>query len=325
MKKRSVQDRRIEHRLRLRDLHILRSVIQHGSMVKAASYLNVSQPAISSAIAALEAVVGVRLLDRSRKGVSPTAYGSVLLKFGQLAIEDLQKGIREIEFLSDPQAGELRIACTDTIANGALIPIIELFGERYPRVRLHVVQLATPLDVFTELEEQKVDLVLARFNPLSNGRISPRASVTELFDDRYSIVVGRRHPLARRRRIELADLVPERWILPPSANPLWSHSAQAVVRKAFVDAGLQSPEIAVSTYSAFLRLYLVSSGRYVSVLPATLVRLYADRLHVLPIDLPIPRWSVGIVTLGNDTLNPAANLFFECAEEISHSTAQSGT
>src|SRR5262245_9093979 len=94
--KRMNWDARIGRRVRLRDLHILLTVVANGSMVKAAAQLNVSQPAISDAIATLEAAIGVRLLERSRKGVEPTAYGAVLLKYGRLAINDLRQGLQEI-------------------------------------------------------------------------------------------------------------------------------------------------------------------------------------------------------------------------------------
>lgn len=65
-------DRRIGKHLKLRDLHVLSAVVQLGSMAKAASHLSVTQPAISQAIADLERVVGVRLVDRGPRGVVPT-------------------------------------------------------------------------------------------------------------------------------------------------------------------------------------------------------------------------------------------------------------
>ena len=100
MEKISNWDARIGRRVRLRDLHILLTVVQHGSMVKAAAQLGVSQPAISDAIATLESALGVRLLERGRKGVEPTPSGVLLLKYGRMAIDDLQQGVREIEFLT---------------------------------------------------------------------------------------------------------------------------------------------------------------------------------------------------------------------------------
>jgi DNA-binding transcriptional LysR family regulator len=316
MKKLSTWEARIGRRVRLRDLHILLSVVQHGSMAKAAAQLSVSQPAISDAIATLETALGVRVLDRSRKGVEPTSYGVLLLKYGQMAIDDLRQGVKEIEFLADPTAGELRIGCPDSVANGPLVPIIQFLGERYPRVRVHVDQFATPMYEFPELEQRRVDLVVARLNPTPGGRISPAVKVEKLFDDRFCIVASTRSRLARRAKIALADLVNERWIMTPAESP-----GGTAIQKVFLDAGLQPPEFVFSTWSVFLRATLVSSGQYVSALPASVLRLNTDKLCELPITLPMRRWPVAIVTLKNRALNPAANLFIECAREVTKSSA----
>jgi DNA-binding transcriptional LysR family regulator len=312
-------DARIGRRVRLRDLHILLTVVEHGSMVKAAAQLGVSQPAISDAIATLEAAFDVRLLDRSRKGVVPTAYGALLLKYGQMAIDDLRQGVREIEFLADPTAGELRIACTDTIVNGCLVPIIQRLGERYPRVRLHVAQMGTPLYEFTDLERGKVDLIVLRYGLTPGGRIPPSVKVEELINDRYCVVVSRRNPLARRTKIRLADLVNERWLMPPADIPLGGVHVSALIQNAFIEAGLQPPEFGITTFSVFLRTTLVSSGPYVSVLPASVLRLHADKLCELPVALPTLEWPVAIVTLKNLSLNPAVGSFIDCAREVTHS------
>src|SRR5437660_4286558 len=102
-------DARIGGRVRLRDLHILLAVVQCGSMAKAAQQLSVSQPAVSEAVAGLEAALKVRLLERDRRGVRPTLAGSALLGAGRAAFDELRQGIKQIELLSDPTAGDVRI------------------------------------------------------------------------------------------------------------------------------------------------------------------------------------------------------------------------
>ena len=111
---------RIGRHLKLRDLHVLFAVMQSGSMAKAARHLAVSQPVVSAAIAGLEQTLGVRLLDRSRRGVEPTIYGRALLNHGLAAFDALRQGVKEIEFLADPTAGELLIGCPEWIAAGLL-------------------------------------------------------------------------------------------------------------------------------------------------------------------------------------------------------------
>ena len=166
---------RIGRRLRLRDLHFLFAVVQSGSMGKAAAHLGVSQPVVSEAIADLEATIGVRLLDRSPRGVEPTLYGRALLKRGQVAFDELRQGIKDIEFLADPAEGEVRIGCSESISAGFLPSVIERFSRKFPRIVFHVAQVNTlnPLLEFPELRERKLDLILARLRaqtPASAGQ-----------------------------------------------------------------------------------------------------------------------------------------------------------
>src|SRR5229473_92819 len=100
---------RIGRRMKLQDLHILMTVMQSGSMGKAAQRLNISQPAISRSIAELEHALGVRLLDRHRQGIEPTEYGRALLDCGVAVFDDLRQGVKNIEVLADPTVGEVRI------------------------------------------------------------------------------------------------------------------------------------------------------------------------------------------------------------------------
>src|SRR4051812_32191167 len=102
-------DDHIGRRLRLRDLRVFFAVMRSGSMAHAAAQLGVSQPAVSQVIADLEHTLGIRLFDRSRRGVEPTIYARALLVRGRAAFDELRQGIRDIEFLADPSSGELTI------------------------------------------------------------------------------------------------------------------------------------------------------------------------------------------------------------------------
>jgi|SRR5215475_2222833 len=108
-------DDHIGRRLRLRDLRVFFAVVESGSLTKAAEHLRVSHPAVSQVIADLEHALGVRLFDRSSRGVEPTIYAHALLARGRTAFDELKQGIRDIEFLADPTAGELTIGYNDPI------------------------------------------------------------------------------------------------------------------------------------------------------------------------------------------------------------------
>src|SRR5512147_985909 len=91
---------RIGSRLKLQDLHVLMTVVQAGSMGKAALILNTTQPNVSRAIGDLEYALGVRLLDRHQRGVEPTECGRALLSCGAAVFDDLRQGVKHIEFLA---------------------------------------------------------------------------------------------------------------------------------------------------------------------------------------------------------------------------------
>src|SRR4029077_18156453 len=109
-----------------------------------------------------ESALGVRLLDRNPHGVEPTMYGQALLKRGVAAFDELKQGMRDIEFLSDPTAGELRIGCPEAIA-AVLTPILKPFFRRYPRVIVNVEEVDNRSPQLTALRNRRCDLVIGHF------------------------------------------------------------------------------------------------------------------------------------------------------------------
>jgi len=119
----------IKRRLKLRQLEILSAVAESGTMGKAAQRLAVSQPVVSKAIADLEQMLGVQLLDRGQRGAEPTLYGRALLRRSLAIFDEINQGVSEIDFLADPTAGELHIGCTETITAGLVAAAIERLSQ----------------------------------------------------------------------------------------------------------------------------------------------------------------------------------------------------
>jgi DNA-binding transcriptional LysR family regulator len=306
-------ERRIGRRLRLRDLFVFFTVVEAGSMAKAAAELGVSTPAVSDVIGDLEHELGVRLLDRSPKGVVPTGYGTALLARGHAAFDELRQGIRDIEFIADPGAGEVRIGCPESLAT-FLAPVIDRLTRQNRRMRFSVQQVRWPTVDFPELRERKIDLVMARLVRLPvDGRLGEDLDAEVLFDDPFSVVVGRNSLWARRRRIALADLADAPWILTPL-----DVLAGLFVTEAFVAQGLKPPTPTVETSSIHLRNNLASGGQYVAVLPRSVLKLSAERyaLKELPIRLSAQPSPVAVVTLRGRTLTPAVATFIAFAREV---------
>src|SRR5215475_1692590 len=120
---------RIGRRVKLRDLHIALAVAEAGSMTKAAEALAVSYPVVSKTISELERTLGVKLFDRSISGVEPTHYGRALLKSGVAVFDEMRKGLQQIEFIKQPDAGELRVGSSIVVDGGFVPAVIERFSH----------------------------------------------------------------------------------------------------------------------------------------------------------------------------------------------------
>ena len=302
---------RVGRRLKLRDLHILLTVVQRGSMAKAAAALAISQPAVSKAIADMEHTVGLRLLDRRRNGIEPTAYGSALVRRGLAIFDELKHGVEELAFLADPTAGQLRIGSTESIAAGLLPAVIERFSREHPRVHLDIAQAVMSTLHYRELRERSIDLLLGRIpTPFAEDDLETDI----VYDDQVVVVAGRHSKWARSRGLRLADLTSEPWILPP-ADTLPGSLAAELFR---ASGAAEMPRAPVTTLSIHLCCRLVASGRFVTTLPTSILR-FAGRdlsLKVLPIKLPAQPRPVAIITLKNRTLSPVAKLFIECVHQL---------
>jgi DNA-binding transcriptional LysR family regulator len=300
---------RIGRRLKLRDLHVLSAVVQWGSMAKAASHLAMSQPAVSESIANLEAALRVRLLDRNSRGIEPTVYAHALLKRGHVVFDELRQGIRDIEFLANPAVGEIRVASGDTLAAGLMSAVIEQITRRYPRIVVRVVQASAETLDFRELRERKVDLALAR---VSRTFVEDDLDVEILFDDPHRVVAGASSPWARRRKLTLAELANEPWTF--ASN----HVIRALMTEAFRACGLEIPQERVTASSILLRNHLLATGRFLTVLPESVLRYNAKlwSLKALPIDLGVKPRCVAILTLRNRTPSPVVQLFVEHVRAI---------
>src|SRR4051794_11362955 len=114
----------VRRRLKLRQLEIILAVADTGSMAKAAAQLAVTQPAVSRAVGDAEDTLGVPLFERSTQGVKPTQYGHALLKRGVAAFDEIDQGVRDIQFLADPTSGELRIGTPAAISEGIILAAI---------------------------------------------------------------------------------------------------------------------------------------------------------------------------------------------------------
>lgn len=170
--------------------------------------------------------------------------------------------------------------------------------------------------LYRELVERNVDLLIAR----RPGPVANEAMKSEiLFTDTYIVAAGAKNPWARRRKVELVDLMNESWVLPPPESILGS-----VVMEAFRASGLDYPRTTVITRPVELRISLLASGRFLSIFPTSVLRFSTTRteLKVLPVKQAFTSGRVEIVTLKDRALSPVAQHFIDSAREVAKPLAK---
>jgi DNA-binding transcriptional LysR family regulator len=300
---------RIGCRMTPRDLHVFLVVAKEGNMARAAERLAISRPVVSKAIAGLEHTLGVRLLDRNASGVEATHYGRALLKHSAAVFGELRQSVEEINFLADPSVGEVRFGCTEIIAAGLVAAVIDQLSRRYPGLsfRMEVGDAPTRLNF---LRERECELVIARHMvPSSTQDLDAEV----LFYERPSVVTGPRNKWLGRRNLRLAELIDEPWILTQrEAQP------SSPIFEAFSACGLKLPRATILSDSLNLRNSLLATGRFLTMMPGSVLRLGPERslLKVLPVKLDCWHEPIAIVTMKNRTLSSPAQLFINCVREI---------
>jgi DNA-binding transcriptional LysR family regulator len=302
---------RIGRRIKLSDLHILLAVAQSGSMAKAANELAVSHPVVSRSISELEHTLGVRLLERNPHGVELTEYGHALLNRSHAAFDELRQGVKDIELLSDPTAGEVRIGSTAPLGASFVAAIIDRLSRRYPRMVFHIVS-EDANSLIRDLDERKLDLlILRKIGPFAEDR----QSFEVLYDNPYFVAAGAKNPWVRRRRIEIGEL----WVLPPPGSRFGS-----LARQIFDAQGLPCPRASVLATALEMTINLLRTDRYLAILPESVFNFPAKHpfIRKLPVELPIVSGPIGILTLKNRVLGPATQLFVDCARGLAKPLAR---
>jgi molybdate transport repressor ModE-like protein len=257
-----------------RRLRVLYEVGRQGSISAAAQSLGYTQPAISRQIALLERETGTTLLDRRPGGARLTDAGELLVRHAETILARLQDAEDELGELLGLQSGRLRM-CTLTSAAATIVPLaIAEFRRQLPGVELSV-SLAEPTTVLTLLRAGEVDLALT--NDESHFDL-PDIEAVHLFDEPMLIALPANHPLVGRKRINLSDLVRERWMLgTTTACPDAGRFLQACHAAGF------EPDIAFHNDDYTAILGFVAAGVGVAPVPEMVARNAPEQVRTRPL------------------------------------------
>lgn len=292
--------------LSLRDIRAFIAVAQTGSFTRAATRLHLSQPALTVQIRRLEETLGTRLFDRNSRNVALTPVGRDLLPLLQKSLHDMEHVLADARALSGGASGTVRIACLPSFAASVLPDLIRDFRSELPDVSFQIRDVvASVVDALVRNEDVDVGLT-GGAEAGQTGAADTALDVLYEGEDRLVAVCPKRHPLARRRTVRLADLLRTPLVLTARGT-----SVRAVVDAALADADTP-PTIACEPTYMMTAVAMVRGGLGVTILPASAREMRAEAdLVARPVDDPRFVRPIALVKKRGRTLPPVTEAFVD--------------
>ena len=266
----------VRGRLRLRQLLLLQMLGEERNLRRAAARIGLAQPAATRLVRELEELLGVPLFERSMKGMTPTLYGEAMIRRASVVLADLDAARSEVDVLAAGSTGRVRVGMLNSIAPLLLPRAIARVKAERPELDITVHE-GNSEHIIGLLSRGEIDIALSRAVP---GAAAPGLRYELLHREAFRIVAGPKHRLARAKRLGLADIVDEAWILPPESVPV-----RQQLDLLFIEATGRKPRHAIESVSILTNQTLLQETPLLCTLSAAVAERNARQrlLAILPV------------------------------------------
>jgi len=293
--------------LTARQLHAVLSVVEYGSFIAAAAFLQTSQPALTRTIKRVEDVLGVRLFDRTTRRVEITIAGREFVSVAERMLNDLRISVRSMREIGDQQRGQVIISSIMSVANSVLPQFVASYRANRPAVELHVRE-GVHGAVLEDVRSGVADLGITYVDDVPDFVAATRIR-REVFD----IILPRAHPLLRarkRREVVLTEI---------AEFPLVSFPSDSRTRR-MLDATATSMGMslqhAVTVTQFATMMSFVRAGVGLAIVPTGALAGFPSRwLTVLKLTKPRLSHHLGIIRLLDRELTPVASGFYDLLQQ----------
>ncbi|PWE56091.1 LysR family transcriptional regulator [Metarhizobium album] len=290
-------------RVSLRHFRFFVAVAETGQVSKAAAALFTSQPAVTEAIKTLETDMGVKLFNRSPKGVTLTYEGAIFLQHAQTVLAAAVDAMLAPQQVQRDMAGQMTLACTHTVAGYFVTPLLSRFRRIFPGIEVNLVEFERP-EIERRVLSGEVDLAVCLLSPLESG---DRIETELLVRSKRRLWLPANHALLERKSISLRDIQAEPYIM------LAVDDAEETTLSYFRNAGLE-PNVVFRTTSMEAIRNVVAEGFGVTVLSDMVYRpwsLDGIRLAAAAISDTVPSMDIGLVWSRSAGLSRDAKVFVD--------------
>ena len=286
-------------RISSRQVLLLNALDQCRNMRRAAIVMNTTQPTASLLLQQIEERLNVKLFERLPRGMEPTIYGEVLIRYAKDVSHDFERAEAQIAELSKGAAGLVRIGSVSGPVPSLLTNQVIAFKESHPRVRISI-EVGFSNTLIPSLINGDLDIVLGRMPDQLYDHDLEIAFFAK--PEQMSVIARPGHKLADKKRIKLSELFDLTWILSPAGSPMRSR-----VETALRISKMTSSLDIIETASLLATTSLLEASDMISVVPRGVALHYEKYglVKILPVDLTISMVNLGVITNKSKVLSPA--------------------
>ena len=297
-------ERHLVSRLKIKHLKLLVTVGEQNNIFRASQLLNMAQPAVTKTIRDMENALELTLFNRSSRGVTPTAYGEVLIRHAKLILAQVRHVSEELVSLHEGVSGHINVGTLLAASPGLLPKSLASLKQERGNISVSVTEGTNDL-LIPKLLIGEIDVVVGRLPEIQDEE-GVRSEA--LYYEPVCLVVRSGHPLLGREKLGLADLVEESWILPSEGTVL-----RREIDNAFHGADLPVPHHAIESVSVLTNRTLLMETDMIAVMPYQVIKTYeeVDLLQRLPVPIKADLGPVGYTVRGGDEPTPAVQYFVQ--------------
>lgn len=299
-------------KLRFRHLRLLKEVQACGSLRAAALALNVTQPALSKALAEIEGAFGFALFARGARGLTPTVRGAVVLRGVTLMLEQLAH-LRSEALAADRFAAHVRIGAPPFVAQNYLSEVVANLVRREVPVRVQLLEERVPF-LIRALQRGELDALITTFPQPMLAADADAFEYVNLFDVRFAVVAAAAHPLGRSREVSWARLAREPWVMPAEES-----MGRRLIEQCFAHAGVPMPVPVIEATSPTTSVQLIAAGLGIGMVPDVAMLRHGARQprSVVPLKAsPAPLSRAVALIYRRGPVDPRVALLKEALDEL---------
>lgn len=295
--------------MELRHLRYFITVAEELNFTRAAERLHIAQPPLSQQISGLEAELGVKLFNRSKRPLQLTNAGQEFLKEARLVFTQVEQAVRVAQRASRGEVGRLVVGFNSSATQSVLPEILRVFRDRFPNVEL----VLRELDSYHQLQSLHSNQIDCGFLHMQNNNDSNDNAIRSISVLKEPLVIAlpQNHPLAIQARIPLQALANESFILPPShmGQGFYGQVINLCQRAGFI------PKVVQEAMWLQTVLGLVAAGVGVALVPASMQNL--QRTGVVYKAVEGETWKIEMVMVWRqDDTSVVLHEFIKVVQEI---------